>query len=435
MLNELMKKRLSVVRVGLPVRMHSEVRAVCLQSHIESHSANKDVHSIEQRIKQISEELAALHSKRSKASTPSIRRAQRNKKEKLSDEKQKLLSKKERMLEDMRLDILLSADVVCATCIGCGNEMFASSKDGKLQFCLILVDEASQTLEPSVLIPLLFSCRYHGKLVMIGDQKQLRPMIASPEARKYGFDETLFDRLIDAVIDSPLFSSNLLSTQYRMHPDIAQWPNSVVYDNQITNAQSAHSLKAFDIPGFVWPNKKMSDFYESHESPLLFIDVFGKECKQKTGFSVSNLDEAAVVVKILQNVIECNADSLQSIGVITGYNAQRAAILEKLKDLYGENAHEILEGLEVESVDGFQGREKDLIILSCVRSNGRNEIGFMRDERRMNVALTRARRGLIVVGNAKCLAQSDKLWQNFIAFMRNSARIVGKDHIDTYLKM
>merc|ERR1712039_1153340 len=90
--------------------------------------------------------------------------------------------------------------------------------------------------------------------------------------------------------------------------------------------------------------------------------------------------------------------------------------------------------IDIDSVDGFQGREKDLIILSCVRSNGKKEIGFMRDDRRLNVALTRARRGLIVIGNADTLSAADKLWRNFIAFMRNSGRIVNAENIEQHLQ-
>ena len=439
MLNGLLSKGLKVLRIGMPIRMHSEVRSVCLQSHIESHSLNAHIQTIQERIHQIHEELKK---KRLKVTTPSIRRARRKKIEKLLDEKAKLLAKKEKILGDIQREILLSADVVCATLIGCGNDAFAeAAKCGKLHFCMILVDEASQTMEPSVLIPLIDSCSRFGRLVMIGDQKQLPPMIASLEAKRNGLDRTLFDRLIDTDTDTPLFCSNLLSVQYRMHPDIAAWPNAVIYGNQITNSQSTHSLKAFDISGFVWPHKKHSKKAYFEESPLIFVDVCGKEQKQKNGhFSVSNLDEAGVVVSILQSVNECNqlqqdemSRTLSSIGIISGYKAQCALIQRELQNLYGANS-EILDCIEIESVDGFQGKEKDLIILSCVRSNERNEIGFMRDERRMNVALSRARRGLIVIGNAKCLANADKYWRSFVDFMRKTGRIVDEKYIEKHLK-
>ena len=108
-------------------------------------------------------------------------------------------------------------------------------------------------------------------------------------------------------------------------------------------------------------------------------------------------------------------------------------ITDKLSDIYGKQDNK-LDCIDIDSVDAFQGREKDLIILSCVRSNKENDIGFMRDDRRLNVALTRARKGLIVIGNATTLANGDKLWSNFIAFMRNSGRILSDKNMKQYLR-
>lgn len=453
LLSELLDKGLKVVRIGLPVRMNSNVRSVCLPSYIENHPKQKEIIKIENCIKELNEQLSEIRKKYTQMSTttPAITRLRKNRREKLFKEKQKLLLKKEEISNNIINDILSSSDVVCATCVGCGNDVFINSKS--LQFSLIIIDEASQLIEPALLIPLIYSCSKYGRLVLIGDQKQLPPLIMSQEAKKHGLDITLFDRLIDAFTTTkylshiPLFTNNLLSMQYRMHPDISQWPNSVVYNNQIKNASSALKLQAFEIPGFIWPSKKIYDdtndktskYFFENNSPLIFIDVDGKEFKRRSDLSVNNEAEANVIVKILRNIIEENVNNnnfdeiLSSIGIITGYNAQVTLITDKLSDIYGKN-NTSLDCIDIDSVDGFQGREKDLIILSCVRSNKQNDIGFMKDDRRLNVALTRARRGLIIIGNANTLSHSDKLWNNFISFMRNSGRIVSDKNIMQYLQ-
>lgn len=184
---------------------------------------------------------------------------------------------------------------------------------------------------------------------------------------------------------------------------------------------------------------KKSDFFFEYNSPLVMFDVKGKEVKRASDHSVYNEAEVNVIVTILRNIIDVNEgqegweDKLKSIGIITGYNAQVTLITDKLSEIYGQQCN-ALDFIEIDSVDGFQGKEKDLIILSCVRSNNQRDIGFMRDDRRLNVALTRARRGLIVIGNADTLSGGDKLWANFIAFMRNSGRVVDAANIEQHLR-
>ena len=445
----LMNKGLKVLRIGFPVKMNAQVRNVGLSTYIEKHKMKITLNDIKAKIEDIDTNIKERKSKRKQ-----MHRANKNGKyttsiHSINDQIESMMKNKTQLNEqynvihkDMINDILMSVDVICATCIGSGSELFV---ENNLEFPLIVIDEASQTIEPAVLIPIINSSKNNSRLVLIGDQKQLPPTINNVNAKNYGLDKTLFDRLIEKFSgftklspSFPLMKNNLLSIQYRMHPHISQWPNKMFYDNKIENACNERDFELFNIPGFNWPMMKSDNYYEV--SPLLFINCNGIEHRRDDG-SISNELEAIIVVKLLMNIIDSvkmnidntnfidsNKNILNNIGIITGYNYQVSKIKEKLMHIYGDN-NPLINCIEISSVDGYQGREKELIILSCVRNNNYNDIGFLNDERRLNVALTRAKSGLIIIGNSNTLS-CNYYWRNFINELSNTNRMIDENNLE-----
>ena len=297
----------------------------------------------------------------------------------------------------------------------------------RLRFSTVLVDEATQATEPASLVPLLLGC---AQLYLVGDTKQLPPTVADLEASRDGLAASLFERLQDAGL-SPL----LLDTQYRMHPSLAEFSSRRFYDGRLKSAVSPADRP---LPkGLRWPNP---------QCPLAFVSVQGPEQRAAAeaggvdatavgGTSLSNPSEAAAVAQILSAVLASGDLRPEQVGVITPYSAQalllRTKIAEerrasaKMAGADGRRAdqssgvEEEVEEVEVEvsSVDGFQGREKELIIFSAVRSNEARAVGFLADERRLNVAITRARRGLVIVGDGGTLGAGSETWREYLRFL------------------
>ena len=191
----------------------------------------------------------------------------------------------------------------------------------------------------------------------------------------------------------------LLNTQYRMHPSISEFPNSQFYGGMLEDGVKESEREA--PPGMLWPN---------WDSPLAFLPVDGDELLSPDGASKENAAEASWVVKILMGFVDDGGLDLTDIGIVTPYAGQVRAI----RDILPES----MMGVEVRTVDGYQGREKDVIIFSCVRSNSEGNVGFLSDRRRLNVALTRSKRGLVVIGNPDTLRHDDD-WRSWIDHVRS----------------
>jgi regulator of nonsense transcripts 1 len=235
------------------------------------------------------------------------------------------------------------------------------------------------------MIPLTFGVK---QLVMVGDHCQLGPTIMSKKAAKAGLNQSLFERMI-LLGNKPI----RLQVQYRMHPCLSEFPSNMFYEGTLQNGVTAPERirKNVDFP---WPQPS---------TPMLFHQNLGQEEISSSGTSYLNRTEAANVEKIVTRFFKAGVVPSQ-IGIITPYEGQRSYITNFMqfngalrKDLYKE--------IEVASVDAFQGREKDYIILSCVRSNEHQGIGFLNDPRRLNVALTRAKYGLVILGNPRVLSK------------------------------
>lgn len=252
--------------------------------------------------------------------------------------------------------ILDSAEVICCTC--------SSSFDPRLtkySFPQVLVDEATQAVEPECLLPFLKGAK---KMILVGDHMQLGPVVVCREVANAGLKMSLFERLVKIGV-KPL----MLQIQYRMHPELAVFSSNTFYEGELQNGISAKDREA--KTAFAWPNP---------ERPILFWHVHGFEELSASGTSYLNRIEAEKINNILCEMAE-KGIAMSKIAIITPYKGQRGFVTQYLQRT-GTMKQSIYKDLEIASIDSFQGREKDYIIISTVRSSEGQGIGFMKDERR-----------------------------------------------------
>jgi regulator of nonsense transcripts 1 len=301
------------------------------------------------------------------------------------------------MYRDAEREILAAADVICTTCAGAGDARLS-----KMKFKQVLVDEATQAAEPEALIPIVLGAK---QLVLVGDHCQLGPVIMCKRSAAAGLSQSLFERLIMLGI-RPI----RLQVQYRMHPALSEFPSNTFYEGSLQNGVTLGERAApHDI---AWPVPS---------KPMFFYISTGAEEISGSGTSYLNRGEAAAVERIVTMFLKAGVVSSQ-IGVITPYEGQRAYTVAYMFQ-HGALKSQLYNEVEVASVDSFQGREKDYIILSCVRSNEHQGIGFLSDPRRLNVALTRAKYGVVIIGNPKVLAKQP-LWHLLITHFKDSDVLV-----------
>lgn len=292
--------------------------------------------------------------------------------------------KYKQLVRNAEREILQNADVICCTCVGAGDPRLA-----KLKFRTVLIDESTQSAEPECMIPLVLGCK---QVVLVGDHQQLGPVIMNKKAAKAGLNQSLFERLV-ILGCAPI----RLQVQYRMHPCLSEFPSNMFYEGSLQNGVTMHQRLRKEVD-FPWP---VSD------SPMMFWSNLGNEEISASGTSYLNRTEAQNVEKIVTRFFKAGVQP-QDIGIITPYEGQRSYVVSSMQ-ASGTFKKEHYKEIEVASVDAFQGREKDFIVLSCVRSNDHQGIGFLSDPRRLNVALTRAKYGLVILGNPKVLSKHP-LW-------------------------
>ncbi|QRW14273.1 regulator of nonsense transcripts protein [Ceratobasidium sp. AG-Ba] len=302
------------------------------------------------------------------------------------------------LVRNVEREILGAADVICCTCVGTGDPRLA-----KLKFRTVLIDEATQAAEPECMIPMVLGCK---QVVLVGDHQQLGPVIMNKKAARAGLTQSLFERLV-VLGNRPI----RLQVQYRMHPCLSEFPSNMFYEGTLQNGVTAPERLRKNVD-FPWPVP---------DTPMMFYQNLGQEEISSSGTSFLNRTEASNVEKIVTKFFKAGVVPGQ-IGVITPYEGQRSYIVNYMqyngtlkKDLYKE--------IEVASVDAFQGREKDYIILSCVRSNEHQGIGFLNDPRRLNVALTRAKYGVVILGNPKVLSKHP-LWHYLLTHYKEKQCLV-----------
>jgi regulator of nonsense transcripts 1 len=281
-------------------------------------------------------------------------------------------------------EILMAADVICCTCVGAGDPRLS-----KIKFRTVLIDESTQSAEPECMIPLVLGCK---QVVLVGDHQQLGPVIMNKKAATAGLNQSLFERLV-ILGCSPI----RLQVQYRMHPCLSEFPSNMFYEGSLQNGVTMQDRIRRDVD-FPWP---------VGDNPMMFWSNLGVEEISASGTSYLNRTEAQNVEKIVTRFFKAGVRP-GDIGIITPYEGQRSYVVSSMQAT-GSFKKENYKEVEVASVDAFQGREKDFIILSCVRSNDHQGIGFLSDPRRLNVALTRAKYGLVILGNPKVLSKHP-LW-------------------------
>lgn len=319
----------------------------------------------------------------------------------LKDETGELSSADEKRYRSLKRgtenQLLEAADVICCTCVGAGDLRLS-----RIKFTSILIDESMQSTEPECMVPVVLGAK---QLILVGDHCQLGPVVMCKKAARAGLSQSLFERLV--VLGIRPFR---LEVQYRMHPELSQFPSNFFYEGSLQNGVCAEDRRLkLDFP---WPQP---------ERPMFFLVTQGQEEIAGSGTSFLNRTEAANVEKITTRFLKAGIKPEQ-IGIITPYEGQRAYLVQYMQ--YQGSLHSRLyQEIEIASVDAFQGREKDIIIMSCVRSNERQGIGFLNDPRRLNVALTRAKFGIIIVGNPKVLAKQ-QLWNHLLNFYKDRKVLV-----------
>jgi len=284
-----------------------------------------------------------------------------------------------------QLEILQHSEVICITTVSAGGAILQD-----LEFPAMLIDEVAQATEISAVVPV--ALRGARQVVLVGDHCQLPPSVVSREAEMRGLSLSLYQRLVGSGI-KPYF----LDTQYRSHPRLVEFAARVIYKGSL---RSSVEESARPIPkGVAWPNPAV---------PVAYFETSGRE--RLDGESRANPDEASCLVRMVEEVLSAGELTRDDIGIVAPYSAQ-VRLLRRL--LWERLPHDKEHVLEVGSVDQYQGREKEIIFFSAVRSNRHGGVGFLADWRRLNVMLTRARRGLAVFGSRGTL-MSDEYWRQWI---------------------
>lgn len=375
---------LKVVRIGHPARVSERLLNLTLDNQIANHDYFADIKSIRKKAEEY--RTMAFKYKRN------FGKAEANQRKMLMDEAKQLKSEAIKLEDYIVGDLMSSAEVIACTLVGANNVNLRDKT-----FKTIFIDEAAQALEPACWVPITKAHR----VIMAGDHWQLPPTVKSYEAAQKGLNVTLFEKTIKRqTVDV------MLEVQYRMNEQIMNFSGEQFYKGKLI----AHDI----VKNIV---------ISEHEAPLEFIDTAGCGFNEQYQHqrSVSNPEEGTLVLKHLANLLENIEYEGKSqigidlnIGIISPYKAQVAWLTENL------NSQEILEKykafISINTVDGFQGQERDIMYISLVRSNDNQEIGFLSDTRRMNVALTRAKKKLVVVGDSATLA-SNAFYADFLNYV------------------
>ncbi|CAG5070610.1 RecBCD enzyme subunit RecD [Dyadobacter sp. CECT 9623] len=382
---KLSEEGLEVLRVGNPVRVSERLLSLTLDSKMAAHSRIKDIKALK---KQAGEYKNMAHKYKRQ-----FGKAEREQRKALFDEAHKIMKDVASIEQYVTDDLLAKTQVVTATLVGANHYTVRS-----LNYHTVVIDEAGQALEPACWIPILKA----EKLVLAGDHLQLAPTIKSAEAARNGLSTTLLEKSVAAHPESVV----LLEEQYRMNEAIMGYSSKVFYQNKLKAHTSVATRTLF--PG---------------DSPLAFIDTAGCGFDEKLqGTSSTNPEEAAFLFKHLSQLVneltEANKKPLDisqfpSIAIISPYKEQINILKEQL--LHAPALKDYLSKIAVNTIDSFQGQERDVVYISMTRSNPEAEIGFLSDIRRMNVAMTRARKKLVVIGDSATLS-SLPFYTDFIAY-------------------
>ena len=372
---------LNVVRVGNPVRVNEKQMSLTLDSKMTAHTSMKEIRQLK---KQASEYRDMAHKYKR-----NFGKDERDQRKALFAEARNISKEIEQTEQYIINDVLSKANVITATLAGSNHYTVKN-----LRYHMVVIDEAGQALEPACWIPILKA----QKVIMAGDHCQLPPTIKSAEAARQGLSTTLMEKCVamhpEAVV--------MLEEQYRMHETIMGFSSKEFYDDRLqANASVAHRL--------LFPD----------DQPLLFIDTAGCGFDEKIeGSSISNPEEAGFLLKHLAALVGrlksfYAATDFPTIAIISPYKHQ-VEVLKELIISFTE-LQEVMAAISINTIDSFQGQERDIVYISMTRSNAENSIGFLTDIRRTNVAMTRPRKKLVVAGDSATLCQLG-FYVDFIAY-------------------
>ena len=369
---KLSEEGLNVIRVGNPARVSERLVHATLDYKMAEHPEMKSIKALK---KQANEYKNMAHKYKR-----SFGKAERDQRKALFDEAHKIGREIENSEQYIMDNLFNNAQIITATLVGSNHYTVKN-----LKYNTVVIDEAGQALEPACWIPILKA----EKVIFAGDHFQLSPTIKSNEAAKSGLSTTLLEKSVILHPESVV----LLNEQYRMNTQIMGYSSKVFYEDRLmANSSVANHL--------LFPN----------DEPLMFIDTAGCGFEEKAdGTSTTNPEEATFMLNHLTEFIESLGNQnfenkFPSIAVISPYKQQ----VQLLKELMQSNpllmAHD--DKISVNTIDSFQGQERDIVYISLTRSNTEGAIGFLSDTRRMNVAMTRARKKLVVVGDGATLSRS-----------------------------
>lgn len=368
LVEKLSAKQVEVLRIGNPARVTEEILSKTLDARIAHHTYYKDLKVVRKK----AEEFRNLAQKYKR----NFGQNEREQRKLLYAEADKLRDEADQLSFFISNDIISKAQVIASTLVGANSYALKGRR-----YKTVFIDEAAQALEPASWIPIIKSER----VVFAGDHCQLPPTIKSFEAAKAGLSVTLFEKAIKRNQ-----ADVMLMEQYRMNTSIMNFPSRQFYNSQLIANERVAEWKIFP-----------------EDLPLEFIDTAG--CgffEQMDGetHSISNPEEAALLVKhftAYANQVQALIASEEEVstGIISPYKAQVSLLQESLIGLE-QIPEAISRHMSINTVDSFQGQERDIIYISLARSNEKGEIGFLSDIRRMNVAMTRARKKLVIIGDS-----------------------------------
>ncbi|WP_025763011.1 AAA domain-containing protein [Dyadobacter tibetensis] len=383
---KLSEEGLHVVRVGNPAKVSQRLSALTLDHKMTAHPRTKEIKALK---KQANEFRNMAHKYKR-----NFGKAEREQRKALFDEAHRIIKEVGRTEQYIIDDLLSKAQVITATLVGSNHYTVR-----ELNYDTLVIDEAGQALEPACWIPILKA----NRVVLAGDYCQLPPTIKSNQAAQQGLSLTLLEKLAETYPNHV----TLLDTQYRMNQAIMGYSSQVFYENRLI---AHNSVANWTLLG--------------EKKALAFIDTAGCGFDEKLeGTSSTNPEEASFAIRYLSHLVSemetrpgYTAENFPSIGIISPYKQQ----IELLKTQVDSSPVFRSYGgtVQVNTIDSFQGQERDIILISLTRSNIEGNIGFLSDIRRMNVAMTRARKKLIVIGDSATLG-SLPFYADFIDYTQN----------------
>ncbi len=383
---KLSEEGLNVLRVGNPARVDERLQSLTLDSKMAEHPMIKNAKTLK---KQANEYKNMAHKYKR-----SFGKSERDQRKALFDEAHKIMKEVGNTEQYIIDDLVAKAQVITATLVGSNHYTIRNVK-----FQTVVIDEAGQALEPACWIPILKA----QKVILAGDHCQLAPTVKSSVATvAQTSDGNLMKTLLEKCVTLHPEAVTLLEEQYRMNEQIMAHSSKVFYKNLLKAHESVAKHLLFE-----------------NDAPLTFIDTAGCSFDEKLdGTSSTNPEEAAFLFKHLNlftNELKTHfpVETFPSIGIISPYKQQINILKAQLE--HSPDLQEYTSKISVNTIDSFQGQERDIVYISLTRSNNEGSIGFLSDIRRMNVAMTRARKKLVVIGDSATLSSSG-FYADFISY-------------------